>query len=291
MNGAPVISIGMPVFNAASGLRPAVNSILQQDFGDWELLLLDDGSTDGTVELARSFSDARIRVFSDGKNMGLAARLNHAVRESRGAFFARMDGDDLSLPKRFSTQLAYLKEHPAVDLVGGWAWVFDSAMHLRGKRSTPESHAAIQASPWSGFPMLHPAWMGRIEWFRRFAYDESLPRAQDQALLAAACADSCYANVQQVVLAYREDDPSLAKLWAGRRCMLRGLLRASLARGDFGWAARSVLAQGTRMLADLVATRLSLRGMQLRMRSGLVDEADTALWLHLLRDVGAGAHG
>lgn len=281
----PLISIGMPVFNAAGSLRAAVSSILQQDFADWELLLIDDGSTDDTLELARSFDDARIRVLADGKNRGLAARLNEAVVQSRGEFFARMDGDDIAFPDRLSAQLAYLRAHPEVDLAGGWALVFDSSLGLRGKRTTPESHEAICAAPWSGFPILHPAYMARTDWFRRHPYDEHLPKAQDQALLAAGCTGSRYANVQQVVLAYREDAPSLAKLWASRRCMLRGLLRAYLSQGHPGWAVRAVAAQGVRMLADLVATLLPLRRTQLKMRSGEASPADQQNWQQLLDSV------
>lgn len=83
MGKPPVISIGMPVYNAARTLRTAVDSILQQDFADWELLIIDDGSSDGTADLARSFADGRIRVFSDGYNRGLAARNNTSLNNQR----------------------------------------------------------------------------------------------------------------------------------------------------------------------------------------------------------------
>jgi len=293
MAKAPVISIGMPVFNAAGSLRAAVASILQQDFTDWELLLIDDGSSDDTLQLARSFEDERIRVVADGKNRGLTARLNQAVQQSRGEYFARMDGDDLAFPQRLSVQLGYLREHPDVDLVGGWAVVFDSAYLLRGKRATPESHAAICAAPWAGFPLLHPSFMGRRSWFEQHPYDESLPKAQDQVLLANTCLSSRFANVQQLVLAYREDAPGLGKLWSSRRCMLRGLMRTYLRHDRRGWALRTLAAQSLRMLADLVATLLPLRAAQLKMRSVPVSGEDVDSWKSLLTSIDgrADAHG
>jgi len=289
MADSPVISIGMPVFNAAGSLSSAVTSILQQDFTDWELLLIDDGSSDDTLRLARSFADERIRVLADGENRGLAARLNEAVQQSRGDYFARMDGDDLAFPRRLSVQLDYLQKHPDVDLVGGWAVVFDSAFSLRGKRATPESHAAICAAPWAGFPLLHPSFMGRKKWFQQHTYDESLPKAQDQVLLANTCLSSRFANVQHLVLAYREDAPGLGKLWSSRRCMLRGLMRAYLRQGRSGWALRTMLAQSVRMLADLAATLLPLRATQLKMRSAPASAEDADSWKSLLASIDGGA--
>jgi len=289
MAKVPVISIGMPVFNAAGSLDSAVRSILQQDFPDWELLLIDDGSSDDTLRLARCFADERIRVLADGENRGLAARLNQAVQQSRGEYFARMDGDDLAFPQRLSVQLDYLRKHPDVDLVGGWALVFDSAFTLRGKRATPEYHAAICAAPWAGFPLLHPSFMGRRSWFQQHPYDESLPKAQDQVLLANTCLSSRFANVQQLVLAYREDAPGLGKLWSSRRCMLRGLMCAYLRQGRSGWALRTMLAQSVRMLADLVATLLPLRATQLKMRSAPASGEDADSWKSLLTSIDGGA--
>ena len=282
MADTPVISIGMPVFNAAKSLRSAVVSILLQDFQDWELLLIDDGSTDDTLAVARSFDDVRIRVLSDGVNRGLAVRLNEAVNESRGECFARMDGDDIAFPTRLAQQLTYLRAHPEVDLVGGWALVFDSASELRGRRMPPEAHEVICASPWTGFALMHPTFMARTEWFRAFPYDESLSKAQDQVLLAGTCLLARFANVQDFVLAYREDMPGAGKLWASRRCMMRGMFRAYTAIGRKGWAWRVVASQGLRMLADIPAMLPLVRRRLLSRRSGAVGAGDVERWQDLL---------
>lgn len=281
----PLVSIGMPVFNCESTLSDAIASILQQDFTDWELLIIDDGSRDGTLELARSFADPRIRVFADGLNRGLAARLNEAVKLARGEYFARMDGDDIAFADRLSTQLDFLRIHPDTDLVGGGALIFTSDLHVRGLRLPPMSHEEICATPWIGFPILHPTFMARRTWFARFPYDETMVKSQDQVLLANACLSSRFANVQRVMIAYREDEPSLGKLWASRRCSLRGWFKTYMALGKTGWAWHSVLSLGLRMIFDVLATILPLRGWQLRRRSVVAGAEDIQRWHALLASI------
>ncbi len=113
----PLITIAMPVYNAGAYLRPAIVSILQQTIADWELLVIDDGSTDGAVDAIGDLRDSRIRILRDGRNRGLAARLNEAIDIARGRFLARMDQDDISYPERLATQLAMLEQNPELDLV------------------------------------------------------------------------------------------------------------------------------------------------------------------------------
>src|ERR1700747_664207 len=114
----PLVSVGMPVLNCERTLEVAIRSILQQTYENWQMVLVDDGSKDRTVEIARSFTDERSRVIADGFHRGLSARLNQAIILSMGEYFARMDGDDVSYPQRFDAQVRYLEEHPRVDLLG-----------------------------------------------------------------------------------------------------------------------------------------------------------------------------
>jgi glycosyltransferase involved in cell wall biosynthesis len=172
----PLVSIAMPVRNCERTVRRAVNSILRQSLSNWELLLLDDGSTDGTLEIARSICDPRIRLFADGQQMGLVPRLNEAVRLAEGNLLARMDGDDVAFPDRLRRQVEFLDEHPEVDLAGCGVLVFRSGGEVLGKRSVVETHEKICRRPWAGFPLGHPTWMGRIEWFRLHPYDPAAIR-------------------------------------------------------------------------------------------------------------------
>src|SRR6516164_1614607 len=158
---SPLVSIGMPAFNCEETLAVAIRSILSQSCEDWELLVMEDGSGDGTLEVARSFSDSRISVISDASHKGLVARLNQAVEISLGKYFARMDADDVAYPERFERQVEYLERHPQVDLVGCHMLMFRDGGIAFGCRLTPENHEVICDQPASGFRIAHATLMGR----------------------------------------------------------------------------------------------------------------------------------
>ena len=122
----PRISVVMPVFNGGSYLAAAVESILKQSFNDFELIVIDDGSTDKTACVLAGFarSDGRIRVIGQA-NTGVVASLNRALDLARGEYVARMDADDVSLPSRFELQVAFLDTHPEVAVVGSAITLID----------------------------------------------------------------------------------------------------------------------------------------------------------------------
>src|SRR5256885_481813 len=101
----------MPVYNAERHLREAIDSILAQTFSNFEFLIMDDGSTDGSIDISRSYADPRIRVLAE-PHEGVVSVLNRGLVEARGEYIARMDADDVSEPRRLSRQLAYLRSHP-----------------------------------------------------------------------------------------------------------------------------------------------------------------------------------
>src|SRR5690242_9290742 len=113
----PKVSVILPAYNVEKYIADAVNSILLQSFGDFELLVIDDGSTDNTRGIVQSINDPRLLYLSNGRNAGLAFTLNKGIDQSSGQYIARMDGDDISLPDRFRKQVAYLDEHPEVSMV------------------------------------------------------------------------------------------------------------------------------------------------------------------------------
>ncbi len=144
----PLITLAMPVHNAGRYLRPAVVSVLQQTFPDWELIIIDDGSLDGAVEAIRDIHDARIKVLSDGMNKGLAARLNEAIDLARGRYFARMDADDISYPDRLAKQLTLLEQNPEIDLCAVRCVAIDAEDELVGILPYALTHEALYARPW-----------------------------------------------------------------------------------------------------------------------------------------------
>lgn len=223
----PLVSIAMPFYNAASTIRSAIRSILLQSYPNWELLACDDGSTDDGAEMARSFGDPRIVVWSDARRIRLGARLNECIGRARGEYVARMDADDIAYPRRLERQVRFLAEHPEVDLAGGWAVLFDDSGAPAGKRADPTEHRLIACRPLHSFKLIHPTFLGRTAWFRRHCYRPDAVRCEDHDLLFRACGSSRYANVPEIVLGYRQGAMDLRKRlrsrWMWFRCAGRYL--------------------------------------------------------------------
>jgi len=128
------ISIGIPFFNAEKFLEDAIKSVLVQTFQDWELILVDDGSTDRSLEIARSFVDSRIRIISDGYNRRLPYRLNQIISEAKYDIIARMDADDLMAVDRLEKQIKVLTKNPEIDLVVTSLYSIGNKNEILGKR-------------------------------------------------------------------------------------------------------------------------------------------------------------
>lgn len=199
-----MVTVALAVLNGGAVLELAVRSILNQSWLHWELLLLDDGSTDGAIERLPFLTDPRITVVRDGKNRGLASRLNQAVDMAKGKYFARMDHDDVSHPERIARQIAFLEGHPEVDLLATQCLTMDEQERVIGMLPSAINHAEICRRPWQGFYLAHPSWMGRTEWFRHNLYQDPAPYCcEDQELLLRAHYASHYHTLPENLLAYR----------------------------------------------------------------------------------------
>lgn len=203
----PLISVLLPVFNGGKYLSVAVRSIIQQTYQNWELLILDDGSTDGAVDaLKETINDTRITIYSDGFNYGLSQRLNQGAQLSKGKYIARMDADDFSFPNRFYVQIKFLENNPNIDLLGSRVIVFrNQPPVIVGLLPYRETHHELISTPWRGIPLPHPSWMGKREWFLTHQYClPEVKRAEDQDLLLRASKDSTYYCLPNVLLAYQQ---------------------------------------------------------------------------------------
>ncbi len=252
----PLISIAMPVLNSEKTIAEAISSTILQSYPTWELLLLDDGSSDNTISVARRFADPRIRIFVDGEHKGLAARLNEAVRHAQGTYIARMDADDVMYPDRLRLQVNYLTAHPGTDLLGGSMLVFKGEGEAYALRRARTTHEQICGSFPSGMSLSHPTWMGKRSWFERHPYDCTMTRTEDRELLLRANRVSRYAALPEIVLGYREDSAVLAKKLPGRLALARGYLSYARrerqiiygvlgAAGEYAKAAKDVMMVGT----------------------------------------------
>lgn len=250
----PLVSVLLPCRDGARTLALALRSVLSQTFDDFELLLLNDGSTDDSVTIARSLGDARIRIFGDGVGRGLPWRLNEGVAAARGRYIARMDADDVCFPERFARQVTFLDTQPEVDLVGCRAVVFRDSGEVVGLLPFAPDHAALCARPWRNIPLAHPTWMGRRSWFEAHPYRlPEVRRAEDQELLLRSYPDSRYACLDEVLLGYRQGPFQLQRTLVARRALLAAQLGLFAQRGEWGNAARALALSAMKVVVDGLA--------------------------------------
>ena len=274
----PLVSIGMPIFNCEKTLRAAINSVLNQTYSNWELILIDDGSKDRTLSIAKSFNDSRIEVISDGLNLKLPHRLNQIITISKGKYFARMDGDDVSYPERLQTQVEYLENHPNVDILGTQILIFDGDGNSRGKSALTQSHQEICCRPWAGFSLAHPTWMGKLEWFSAQKYREEAIRMEDYDLLLRTYKTSRFACLPQILLGYRVASLSLKNNLTARYNIATALLEKTFVDKNYLFAF-GVFEQMAKAIVDIFAISTGLNFQILRHRTGIpLDEAELDRW-------------
>ncbi|MDO8978398.1 MAG: glycosyltransferase family 2 protein [Afipia sp.] len=281
----PLVSIVMAMRNSARTIELAVRSIQMQSLANWEMILIDDGSTDNGASIVEALADPRIRLHRDTQNLGLASRLNQAVDLSRGEFIARMDADDISFPERLARQIARLKEDATLDLVGCHALVFNDAGDSVGLMRAGLDHETIVARPFEGFPLPHPTWCGRARWFRANSYDRTLMKTQDQDLLLRSFSKSRFGAVNEVLLGYRQDKPDLAKKIRGRLVFAGSLLRYASDTGRFGSAMVGIAKHSGRAIVDIAAAALGLSRYAQRKRFEKLSQNVGLQWSNLWQNL------
>jgi len=215
MSAAPKISVVMTVFNGGVFLATAIASVLAQTLEDFEFVIVDDASTDGSVEVARRYAedDARIRLICCETNKGQTACLNQAIGEARGGWIARQDADDVSLPERLARQWSVVEESDDVVLVGTNGWIIDERGAVTGMIHVPLEGSEIRSSLPFRNPFIHTSVM-----FRRMLADGSLVRynerfriCQDWDLWVRLLRSGRGVNLADRLVAYRHLDDSLSR--------------------------------------------------------------------------------
>ena len=203
----PAVTIGIPFYNAEATLLDAVRSVFAQTHQDWELILLDDGSTDCSLELARSIRDPRVKVYSDGQNRRLAARLNQMTHLAKCDFIARMDADDLMTPDRIEKLLSILQLHQEYDLVSCGTYTINSDSILKGYRGKAEFAYTFDCLLRKSQGFLHAGLVARKSWYERNKYDESASLIEDTYLwlCAAKAGDFRALSIAEPLYIYREE--------------------------------------------------------------------------------------
>lgn len=214
MNGTPKISVVMPVYNAEAYLREAIDSVLAQTYTDFECILIDDGSSDRSLEIIRSYEDPRIVLLVNETNRGQIASMNRAIEAARGAYIARMDSDDICLPERFALQVEYLERHPEIAGVGGQIIIIGErgeTLDLTApKRSTRPVIVAFDM--FHHCSVAHPAMMLRREVLLELGgYREAYRYAEDYDLWHRLLLRWKLANLSETVLQYRRNTQGVTR--------------------------------------------------------------------------------
>lgn len=196
----PRVSVVIPVYNREHYVRGAIESILAQTFGDFELLLIDDGSTDGSREVMAAYPDPRIRVVSNERNLGIPKTRNRGLELARGEYLAWLDSDDHALPERLAREVAFLDDNRGVALVGSWTGAMDeNGRPLKKVKTLPTAPGEVRAQLLFRCCLLQYSVMARTELLRQYRFREEFPVCQDFDLFVRLGERHPLANLPRVL--------------------------------------------------------------------------------------------
>lgn len=193
MKRIPRVTVLMPVYNAEKYLRKAINSILSQTFKDFEFIIINDRSTDTSEAIITSYTDPRIRYFSNSRRLGATKSLNRGIRYARGIYIARMDADDISLPDRLLKQVAYLEANPLCTVLATRVNLIDSNGNFCGKWADDLKYVTydqIRKRLPASNCIAHASVMIRAFIIKKYRYNGKLRYCQDHELWLRLCADN-----------------------------------------------------------------------------------------------------
>lgn len=200
----PRLTVFLPVFNRAGLLPNAIESVLSQTFGDFELLIVDDGSTDGSSDVVRSYDDPRIRLVVSATNQGIPRTRNLGLELARGEYLANADSDDWSHPQRLARQVAFLDAHPAIAAVGSWVLKTDaSGTRVRAPLIRPTDPRSIRGRILFATCFKNPTMTARTEVLREFGYREQFVICSDIDLWSRVSEKHALANLPRFLVRYR----------------------------------------------------------------------------------------
>ena len=200
------VSVIMSVHNEEKTIGEAIESIISQTYSDWELIIIDDCSTDRTLEILRRYAkeEKRISVFENKHNLGFVVSLNKGIKAAQGEYIARMDGDDVSYPQRFEKQVAFMRAHPDVDVLGTGAELIAESVETLSYINMPETHDELAVNIHRACPFFHPSVMMRREFLERSSgYNEKIRRCEDLDLWSRMISHATFHNLQEPLIRYQ----------------------------------------------------------------------------------------
>ncbi len=181
--GKPKISVVMPVYNGGKYLKQSLKSILNQTYKNFELIVVNDGSTDSTAKILTTINDKRLKIIHNIYNVGVAKSLNRGLKIAKGDYIARCDSDDINFKKRFKIQIDFLDKHLSYALVGSNAMLIDEKGKKIKKTSLPATDSQIRKKILFRNPILHPAVVYRKKLMNKtINYREMFNGAEDYDL-------------------------------------------------------------------------------------------------------------
>ena len=295
----PLLSVIMPAYNSERYLTPAVKSILAQTFTDFELIIVDDASTDQTPDIIHRFAqrDHRVRSLEQPANLGMSAARNRGIEASTGKYIAAMDSDDVSLPERFAKQIDYLHSNPEIGVLGTGALAVDEGLNPMHPFDLPEKHSLIAINLFIASFLIHPTTMTSRALLESVgAYQPSLRTAGDTELWSRLLYRTRFANLTETLLLYRRHAGQQHTNRNDRMKRQATEVRASLLQRLWGEAPPEVLLRFERMRHDEKLTwrqraRASVdltRLMETMIANDLIDASDRELvTAHIQRRVEA----
>jgi glycosyltransferase involved in cell wall biosynthesis len=231
---SPAVSIVMPVYNAEAYLAEAINSMLNQSFSDFELIIINDGSRDKSGELIKSFTDPRIRYLENDENQGVIFTLNKGIQVCKAPLMARMDADDISLPERIEKQSAFMHAHPSAAVVASKVELINEQGKPIGYWKEDNAHSSLQEIR-EFLPVnnciAHPSIMARTSIMKEMTYMDHQPGAEDYDLWLRVCAKGLEIHkIPEVLLEHRILPSSVTR---GRQDNV--FYRLAATKGRFVW--------------------------------------------------------
>ena len=256
----PLVSIAIPIYNAEKFLAFAIQSVINQSYTNWELTLIDDGSTDSSSDIAKKFAalDKRINYINDGLNKGLPTRLNETVLLAQGVYYARMDADDIMAINRIEKQVEFLISNPNIDVIGS------STMRITANN---EIYGSINMEGiTTGF--VHPTVMGKKSWFVENPYNEKMRRSQDTELWLRTVNYSKFYNLPAPLLFYRDIGiPSANKYCSGEKDIRKLYKRYKLYGKSVSWFIKNTVISYIKQSIYYTFTILRCTDILVRMRT------------------------
>ena len=222
----PKVTVFVPFFNRELYLGATIESVLGQSFGDFELLLLDDGSTDGSRDVVASYNDPRIRLEFNERNLGIPRTRNRGLELARGEYLALLDSDDLAHPQRLERQVRFLDQHSKYAEIGTWCGFIDEygKRLSRVKRHTIDPDD-VRAEMLFRCPISNRSVMGRLAILRNYPYRPDLPACEDVEVHYRIARDHPVGNLPEVLVYGREHPGRTSRILGAQRLELHGRIK------------------------------------------------------------------